>query len=121
MLRSAIENRALAFLRASILIATRNPTGLLVPAVFSGNTVSQALLALILWDLCLQLSIDQRREVQSEMHGRHVVGGTPPAKRLVTLMRCGKSGRMIFRQVVTDFVHIRHQKKADGSERLIAD
>src|ERR1051325_7120793 len=108
MLRSAIENRALAFLRAPVLIATRNPTGLLVPAVFSGDTVSQALLALILRDLCLQRSIDQRREVQSEMHGRDVVRGDSPSERLVTLVRCGKSGRMIFGEVVADFVHIWH-------------
>src|SRR4029079_16455994 len=63
VLRSAIENRALAFLRAPVLISARNPARLIVPAIFSGNAVNQALLALVFGNLCLYLTVDQGRKV----------------------------------------------------------
>ena len=63
VLRSAIENRALALLRAPVLISARNPARLIVPAIFSGNAVNQAPLALVFGNLCLYLTVDQGRKV----------------------------------------------------------
>src|ERR1043166_8919250 len=55
------------------------------------------------------------------MHCRYVISRNAPSQRLVSLVGGGESGGMILGKVITDFVHVRHQKKADGPVRFIVD
>jgi hypothetical protein len=47
MLLSTVENRALTLLRAAILIAASNPTGLLIPAILAVHAVEQSFIGLV--------------------------------------------------------------------------
>src|ERR1041384_6251103 len=79
MLGGTVEDRPLALLRAAVLIAARDPAGLLVPAVFPRHAVEQALLALIRRHARRRLTIDERPEVKREVHRVGVVDRYAPA------------------------------------------
>src|SRR5262245_28644433 len=61
MLAAAVEDRALTFLGAAVLIAARYPTGVFVPAVFSQYTIAQPFGGLIFRHFGRHLTVDHRR------------------------------------------------------------
>src|SRR5262249_15886569 len=65
----AIEDLALALLCTAVLIATRDPAGLLIPSILSRDTVAESLVLLILRNFCRHFSIHDRRKIEREMHG----------------------------------------------------
>ena len=55
------------------------------------------------------------------MHRGGVIRGNPPAQRLVSFVSRGKSGWMVFCEMVPDLVHVRHEEQADRLIRLVSD
>src|SRR5581483_3912736 len=121
MLGRPIEDRPLALLRAAVLVAARDPAGLLVPAVFSRHAVEQSLLALVGRHAARRLAVDKRPEVEREVHRAGIVDRDAPAERLVAFVGRGERRRVILRQVIADLVHVRHEKEADGAVIVVAD
>src|SRR6185437_4450742 len=120
MLAAAVEDRSLTLLGAAVLIAARNPAGLVVPAVFARRAVAQSLRGLVLGHSCRYFSVDDWREIKSEMHGIRVVHRHPPAQRFIAFMGRRECRGMIFVQVIADLVHVRKQVVAHGHESPIA-
>src|SRR5262245_66495390 len=102
MFRCAVQDRSLTLLGAAVLVATRDPTRLLVPAIFARNAIAETFVLPIFRDLRRYLAVDPGSEVEREVHGRSVIHGNTPAKRLISLVSSGKSSGMVFRQVLTD-------------------
>src|SRR5215467_15273573 len=99
MFPRAIEDLPLALLGTAVLIAAGDPAGLLIPSILSRDAVAESLILLILGNFCRRFSIHDRRKIKGEMHGGRIVHRHAPPKRLISLVGCGKSRRVILRQV----------------------
>src|ERR1700758_1339856 len=110
MLRRPVKDRSLTFLSAAVLITAGDPTRLVIPAILSRDAIPASFLLSVRRHLRRHLSIDNRREVNGEMHGRNVIGCDTPAQCLISLVSSGKGGRMVFRKVITNFVHVGHKE-----------
>src|SRR5262245_30015095 len=111
MFRCAVQQGSLTLLCAAVLIPTRNPTSLLVPAIFARNAITETFVLSIFGELRRYFAVDPGSEVERKVHGRSVIHCNTPAKRLIAFVGSGKSSGMVFRQVITDFVHVRHEKQ----------
>src|SRR5262245_44143898 len=120
MFRCPVQDRSLTLLGAAVLVATRNPTCLLVPTIFAWNTIAETFVLAIFRNLCRYLAVDPGSEVEGEVHGRSVIHGDTPAQRLIPFVGCGKGSWMVFRQMITDFVHVGHEKQTYGSKVFVS-
>src|SRR5262249_37639475 len=120
MFRCAVQDRSLTLLCAAVLIPARNPTRLLVPAIFARNAIAETFVLSIFGDLRRYVAVDPGSEVEREVHGRSLIHRNAPAERLVSFVGSGKSSRMVFRQMITDFVHVGHEKQTYGSEVFVS-
>src|SRR5262245_21364157 len=97
MFRCPIQDWSLTLLCAAVLIATRNPTRLLVPAIFARNAIAKTFVLSIFRNLRRYCAVDPGSEVEREVHGRSVIHCDTPAERLISFMGSGKSSGMVFR------------------------
>jgi hypothetical protein len=79
------------------------------------------LLLLVFGHLRRHFAIDDRGEVKRKVHRVGVIDRDAPAQRLITFVGRSECRRVIFIQVITDFVHVRHQKMAHGHKRTLGD
>ena len=110
MFRRPVKDRPLALLRASVLVAPRNPPRALIPSIFSRDAIAKTLVLAIFRNVGGDLSVYAGSKIKREMHRGGVIRRNPPTQRLVAVVSSGKSRGMVFGEVIADFVHIRHEK-----------
>ena len=104
------ETDTLTLLRATVLVTAGDPAGLLIPTILPGNAIPEAFLLSVFGYLRGYFAINLGSKIEREVHGRSVIHCDTPAQSLISLVGSGKSGGMVFGKVITNFVHIGHEK-----------